>query len=114
VGLNVSVPEGRHKLRFECEVTGQPDIRNGEGAPGRGQLYIDGKLAGQVDIPFTMPIGLGLAGGIVYGADTGASVTPDHKPPFKFTGTLYGLAVDVSGELIKDEEAEMRMIMARQ
>jgi arylsulfatase len=61
-----------------------------------------------------MPLSLGLGGGIVCGADTGASVTPDYKPPFKFTGTLYGVTVDVSGELIKDDEAEMRVIMARQ
>jgi hypothetical protein len=33
---------------------------------------------------------------------------------FKFTGTLYGVTVDLSGELIKDTEAEMRMAMARQ
>ncbi len=31
-----------------------------------------------------------------------------YKPPFKFTGTLYSVTVDVSGELIKDTEAEMR------
>jgi arylsulfatase A-like enzyme len=109
-----AIPEGRHKLRFEFEVTGKPDIKNGKGAPGRGQLYIDGKLVGQAEIPLTMPLSLGLGGGIVCGADTGASVTPDYKPPFKFTGTLYGVTVDVSGDLIKDEEAELRKIMARQ
>ncbi|MBI4831419.1 MAG: arylsulfatase [Candidatus Lindowbacteria bacterium] len=114
VESKVAVPEGSHKLRFEFEVTGKPDIRNGKGAPGRGQLYIDKKLVGQADIPLTMPLSLGLAGGIVCGADTGASVTPDYKPPFAFTGKLYGVTVDVSGELIKDDEAALRMVMARQ
>ena len=56
VASNVPVPAGRHKLRFEFEATGKPDMTKGKGAPGRGQLYIDGKLAGQVDIPLTMPI----------------------------------------------------------
>lgn len=32
----------------------------------------------------------------------------DYQAPFKFTGTLYGVAVDVSGELIKDLDAEVR------
>ena len=114
VESNIPVPEGRHKLRFEFEVTGQPDVRNGKGAPGRGQLYIDDKLVGQVDIPLTMPLSLGLGGGIVCGADTGSPVTSEYKPPFKFTGTLYGVTIDVSGEHIKDEEAEMRKVMARQ
>jgi arylsulfatase A-like enzyme len=114
VESTVPVPEGRHKLRFEFEVTGQPDIRNGKGAPGRGQLYIDGTLVGQGEIPLTMPLLLGLGGGIVCGADTGASVTPEYTPPFKFTGTLHSATVDVSGELIADDEAALRVVMARQ
>jgi hypothetical protein len=114
VESNVPVPEGRHKLRFEFEVTGKPDFKSGKGAPGRGQLYIDGKLVGQVDIPLTMPLSLGLGGGIVCGADTGSPVWDRYEPPFKFTGTLYGTTVDVSGDLIKDEEAAMRVLLARQ
>jgi arylsulfatase A-like enzyme len=114
VESNTPVPEGRHKLRFEFEVTGKPDFKSGKGAPGRGQLYIDGKLVGQVDIPLTMPLSLGLGGGIVCGADTGSPVWDKYEPPFKFTGTLYGTTVDVSGDLIKDDEAAMRVLMARQ
>jgi len=109
-----TVPAGRHQLRFEFELTGQPDILNGKGAPGCGQLYIDGNLVGQGDIPETMPLSLGLGGGIVCGADTGSTVAPDYKSPFKFTGTLYSVCVDVSGELIQDAETEMRILMARQ
>ena len=37
-------------------MTGKIDIKNGKGAPGRGQLYIDGKPLGQGDIPLTMPL----------------------------------------------------------
>ena len=48
--LSVPVPEGRHELRFEFEVTGPPDL-HGKGAPGRGQLYFDGKLVGQTISP---------------------------------------------------------------
>ena len=109
-----AVPEGRHTLRFEFEVTGKPDIANGKGAPGRGQLYIDDKLVGQGDIALTMPITLGIVAGIVCGADIGSPVWNKYKPPFTFTGTLHSVTVDVSGDLIKDTEAEMRMAMARQ
>jgi arylsulfatase len=107
-------PEGRHKLSVEFEPTGKPDIPNGKGSPGRAELYVDGKIVGQADIPLTMPICLGLAGGIVCGADTGAAVTPEYKPPFAFTGTLYNVTIDVSGDMIKDAESEMRLVMARQ
>ena len=48
------------------------------------------------------------------GADSGSPVWDKYKPPFKFTGTLHSVTVDVSGELIKDTEAEMRLVMARQ
>jgi arylsulfatase len=61
-----------------------------------------------------MPLSLGLGGGIVCGADSGSPVWDKYKPPFKFTGTLYGATVDVSGELIKDDAAMLRMHMARQ
>jgi hypothetical protein len=46
--------------------------------------------------------------------DSGSPVTPAYKPPFEFTGTIDTVTVDVSGELIKDSEAEIRQIMARQ
>jgi arylsulfatase A-like enzyme len=111
---NVPVPAGRHTLRFEFEVTGKPDLKAGKGAPGRGQLYIDGELVGQGDLPLTMPLSLGLGGGYVCGADTGSPVWDKYQPPFKFTGTIYSATVDVSGELIKDDEAALRAVMARQ
>jgi len=108
------VPEGRHRLRYEFEVTGKPDLAKGKGSPGRGQLYIDERLVGQVEMPVTMPIRMTMGGGIVVGADPGAPVTPDYQPPFSFTGKIYRVDVDISGELIKDADAEMRIVMARQ
>lgn len=114
VESEAGVPAGRHQLRFEFEVTGKPDIPNGKGAPGRGQLYIDGKLAGQGDIPLTNPLAIGLLSTFNCGVDAGAPVTTKYKPPFPFTGTIHSVTVDVSGEHIKDEDAELRRILARQ
>jgi arylsulfatase len=114
VESTVPVPAGHHELRFEFEVTGQPDFANGKGTPGRAQLYIDGKLVGQADFPHTTPFSLGLTGGITVGADPGAPVAPFYETPFEFTGKINSVTFDVSGDVIKDSEAEMRMIMARQ
>jgi len=115
VESNVDVPEGPHQLRYEFEVTGKPDILKGKGAAGRGQLYIDGDLVGQVEMPVTNPIMLGLASGVVIGADPGSPVTLEHyQGPFPFTGTVNAVTIDVSGDLIEDDEATMRAIMARQ
>jgi arylsulfatase len=108
------VPAGRHQLRYEFEVTGEPDFAKGKGTPGRAQLYIDGKLVGQADFPVTTPLSLGLTGGLIVGADPGATVAPFYDSPFEFTGTVHSVTFDVSGDVIKDDEAEMRRILARQ
>ncbi|MEZ4770732.1 MAG: arylsulfatase [Caldilineales bacterium] len=114
VAASEPTPPGRHELRFEFEVTGPPDIANGKGAPGRAQLYIDGKLVGQNDFPHTTPLSLGLTGGISVGADPGAPVAPFYLSPFEFHGTIHSVTFDLSGDLIQDKDAEMRRIMARQ
>jgi len=108
------VPSGHHELRYEFEVTGKPDIANGKGTPGHAQLYIDGKLVGQKEFPYTTPLSLGLTGGITVGADPGAPAAPFYKTPFEFTGTIHSVTFDVSGDVIKDDEAEMRRILAQQ
>ena len=44
----------------------------------------------------------------------GSAVTADYQAPFRFTGTLRTVTVDLSGDLITDTDSEMRMAMARQ
>ena len=109
-----NMPVGRHLLGFEFEVTGKPDFAKGKGSPGRAKLFIDGKLVGKADVPVTTPLALGLTGGVTCGSAHGSPVTPDYQPPFEFTGKIYSVTVDVSGELIEDKEAKTRMVMARQ
>jgi arylsulfatase A-like enzyme len=109
-----TVPAGRHALRFEFEVTGEPDIPSGKGSPGRAQLYIDGKLVGQKEYPHTTPLSMGLTGGWSVGADPGAPVGPFYNSPFEFIGTIYNVTIDVSGEVIKDHEADFKRLLARQ
>jgi arylsulfatase len=109
-----AVPEGRHRLRFEFEPTGEPDMATGKGAPGRFQLYVDGSLVGNADVPHTTPITYELEG-LSCGYDFGAPVLADvYEPPFAFTGTIHEVVIDVAGELIEDSEAAMRRLMAQQ
>ena len=53
-------------------------------------------------------------GALTCGANPGSPVTPDYTSPFRFTGTLHAVTVDVCGELITDDEAEMRVAHGRQ
>jgi arylsulfatase A-like enzyme len=107
------LPTGAHTLRFEFEPTGAPDLTKGRGAPGRMQLYVDGELVGDEDTPVTTPMVFN-PGQLTCGANPGSPVTPDYTSPFRFTGTLHEVVVDVSGELITDSESEVRMAMGRQ
>ena len=109
-----SVPTGKHELRFEFEVSGEPDIRGGKGTPGRAQLYVDGELVGQEEYPHTTPLSMGLTGGWTVGADPGAPAAPFYDSPFEFTGKLDRVTIDVSGDVIKDDEADFKRLLARQ
>ncbi len=114
VSSDGAVPTGTAALRFEFEPTGPPDIANGKGTPGRAQLYIGRKLVGQTELPYTIPLALGLAAGVCVGRDEGSPVCDDYTTPFEFTGTIHRVTIDVSGDVIVDDEAEMKAIMARQ
>jgi arylsulfatase len=114
VASNVKVPEGKHELRFEFEPTDRPDLAHGKGSPGKAQLYIDEKLAGETQLPVTIPLDIGITEGLTCGRDEGSTVTDAYTGPFAFTGALESVAIDVSGELIDDHAAKLRNIMAHQ
>lgn len=107
------VPTGEHELRFEFEPTDKPDLPNGKGSPGHLQLYIDGALVAAADAAVTTPFVFN-PGNLTCGANPGSPVTPEYATPFKFTGTLHKVTVDVSGDLIEDPESELRVHLARQ
>jgi arylsulfatase len=111
---DATVGDGRHELRFEFEPTGAPDVAHGKGTPAHVQLYIDGQLSGETDLPVTIPLDIGITDGLSCGRDEGSVVTSDYQGPFAFTGELEKIVVDVSGHLIEDKAAEMRTVMARQ
>src|SRR5262249_30525866 len=99
VSSSATPPAGRHQLRFGFEPTAAPDIPRGKGSPGRAQLYLDGQLIAQNQFPVTTPIGFN-PGGLTCGANPGSAITTDCTAPFRFTGTLHTVTVDLSGDLI--------------
>ena len=113
VESNDSVPEGKSKLRYEFEPTGKPDIAKGKGAPGRAQLYINDKLVAQMQLPVTVPLLLGLGGGLCVGRNPGSPVSKLYGPPFAFTGTIFKVTADVSGQMLQDTEEEKNAVAKR-
>lgn len=114
VASETPVPPGKHELRVEFEPTGKPDIKQGKGAPAHVQLYVDGQLSAEGDLPVTIPLDIGITEGLACGRDEGSSVTTEYRGPFAFTGDLERVVVDVSGELIEDKHAALRSVMAHQ
>jgi arylsulfatase A-like enzyme len=108
------IPSGHHFLSFEFKPTGKADVAKGKGTPGTVRLLVDGKEVGKGDLPVTIPISLGLGAGAAVGADPGSPTTPEYKPPYRFTGTIKRVQVDLSGESIEDKAAKFRATMARQ
>ena len=78
---------------------------------GGGQLYINGELVGNTEFPTTVPLTFGIEG-LSCGYDFGEAVSHEYKAPFAFTGGIKHVTIDMSGELIEDDEARVRMLMA--
>ena len=65
------------------------------------------------EAPVTIPFAIN-PGALTVGSNPGSPVTPDYVSPFRFSGTVHSVTVDVTGDLIEDSESELRMAMARQ
>ena len=108
------VPTGHHTLRYEFEPTGEPDLHQGRGTPGRSQLYIDGELVASTDVPYTVPNLFSIIG-LSCGRDGIDSVSPDDYPaPNPSRTTIHSVTLDVSGDVIVDSDSELQRLMSQQ
>ncbi len=118
VSSDQPIPAGKHSLRYEFEPTGAPDLRVGKGTPGRGRLFVDDELVEQADLEVTVPMALGIGGGLTVGRNPGSPVSQAYTTPFAFTGTISTVTVDVSATADHDEDevkkSQARVAMARQ
>jgi hypothetical protein len=111
---NRPVPTGDVSLRYEFEPTGEPAFREGRGSPGRFQLYINNELVGNLEVSYTTPNLFGVLGASC-GYAAFDSVNPEvYEAPFRFSGEIKQVVVDVSGEVIKDDETELKRLMTQQ
>ncbi|MDH6245687.1 hypothetical protein [Mycobacterium sp. OTB74] len=112
------VGAGRHTLRYEFEPTGAPDLQAGKGTPGHARLLIDGQVVAEADFPVTIPLAIGIGGGLVVGRNAGSPVTEMYSSPFGFTGTVDTVTISTApGEHDDEEEnkrAQARIAMSRQ
>ncbi|MCC6174626.1 MAG: arylsulfatase [Chloroflexi bacterium] len=101
------VPSGAQTLRFEFRRTGEHQ--------GVGTLFVGDRKIGEGEIPRTVPAVIETSGeGLCCGYDSGLPVTADYRAPFRFTGTLKRVVVDVDGPPCTDGEAQVRAAMNAQ
>ena len=109
------VPEGEVELRFEFEPIDKPDVAQGRGVPAaRCQLYINRRLVASIDMPYSVLNMFGTQG-LTCGYDGGEPAAPEeYSDMFPFSGSIKRVTLDLSGELIPDTEAELKIALARQ
>ena len=98
---------GPHTVAFRFDKTGEHQ--------GRGILLVDGDEVGAGDIPRFTPARFSITdAGLSCGYDWAMPVVDDYRAPFRFTGRLHRVIVDVDGQPFVDAEAEADLALRAQ
>jgi arylsulfatase len=81
---------GKHVIRFEFTYDG-----GGRGKGGKGVLSVDSKPVAEGRIEKTVPNRFSLDETLDVGEDTGTPVSREYKVPFKFSGKLVKVTVEL-------------------
>ncbi|MCD1294193.1 sulfatase [Methanocella sp. CWC-04] len=106
VRSDTNVPSGEVKIGFEFKKTGENT--------GKGILTINDKKVGEAKIPHTVPHIYSASESFDIGCDFGSPVTEEYNTPFKFTGTIKKVLIELSGKKHLSPEAETKVAMMRQ
>jgi hypothetical protein len=101
------LPAGAVTLAFRFTRTGEHR--------GIGALFVGDRQVGEGEIPRTVPAVIETSGeGLCCGYDSGLPVTDAYRAPFRFTGRIRRVVVEVDGPARLDPEAEARAVMKEQ
>jgi arylsulfatase len=109
------LPAGEHQVRMEFAYAG-----GGLGKGGKVTLYVDGKKAGEGNVPMTQAFVFSANEACDVGVDTGSPVSPDYGARGnEFNGVIKGVELAIADaaesvdHLVKPEDA-IRIALARQ
>jgi hypothetical protein len=112
------IDAGKRALRYEFGPSGPPDLMSGKGTPGTARLFVDAQQVGEAELDVTVPLALGIGGGLAVGRNPGSTISQMYSPPFAFTGAIHKVTVSLTGTSHHDADeatkAEARVAMARQ
>jgi arylsulfatase len=90
---------GKHTILFDFKYDG-----GGLGKGGLGTLQVDGKTVATGRIERTLAFRLSLDETLDCGEDTGTPVSEDYQVPFKFTGELETVTINIADHKLTEEE----------
>jgi arylsulfatase len=99
---------GKHTILFDFKYDG-----GGIGKGGIGTLQVDGKTVATGRIERTLAFRLSVDETLDCGEDTGTPVSEDYHLPFRFTGTLNKVVIDLTpAKLTQEDETRIRNAQA--
>jgi arylsulfatase len=110
-----ALPPGRHTLEFDFKYDGLGlgtlafNNVSGIGRGGTGVLKVDGKEVARQTMAHTMPLLMQWDENFDIGADTGTPVSSDYQVPFRFTGKLNKLALNIDRPKLTPEDERRLM-----
>jgi len=78
----------------------------GVGAGGTATLTVDGKEVASKKLPKTIPFRMSLDETLDIGEDTGTPVSEDYKVPFRFTGKLLSVTINLADANLTEEQLQ--------
>ena len=78
----------------------------GIGGSGQATLTVDGKTVDAKKIPKTIPFRMSLDETLDFGEDTGTPVSEDYQLPFKFTGELKKVTINITEQKLTEEQLQ--------
>jgi Sulfatase len=86
------LPKGKVQIKVDFAYGGKP------GELGKGAtvtMFVNGNKVAEGQLPKTIPIQISLGEGLDIGEDVGSAVDFTYKPPFKFTGGIDKVTIDL-------------------
>jgi hypothetical protein len=108
------LPPGKHVVTLDFNYEG-----GGVGKGGQATLTVDGKQVASQKLPKTIAFRMSLDETLDIGEDTGTPVSEDYKMPFKFTGDIEKVTINLAdhkldeAELIKYREGRLKAGIAQ-
>jgi hypothetical protein len=102
------LPPGNHTILVDFTYDGA-----GLGKAGTAKLMVDGQQVAQGRIERTIPFRISADETLDIGEDTGTPVSEDYRVPFKFTGDLKKVVVQLTdATLTAEDQAEIEKMRA--